>query len=526
MALGLIGGGVVAGLIASRFRRPEPSLFAERVLARAGLPIQDEEEELGQQDVPDDQPGVPRISPLPAFEAEVTQPGVTFAQVVDAIPQLAPHVNKSEHDLFRQILLKRFAAAEASLAVQYLAAWNLGDRSAFDQLAASAAVTPPIRYANYALGRVELKRKDYASAYQSFRKEGERTDAYEARYRAILSLLKARDFTTVATLEKNPAYHELFTPYVRLKIAAGKRDWRTILLLSPRLQFARYQPAAVAISLVAGFAWILFLAHLGEWKRPFSGTAGLSVLGFIGGVLSTVPTLFVIIWQEDVLKVAAGEEPIRILLYCIAGVGVREEVCKLLLFLPLLPILWKRDDELEALIVASFVGLGFAIEENVSYFVNSEATSAAGRFLTANFFHIALTGVNGLALFRAVRWGMRGLNEFLWIFPMSIVAHGAYDALLSMPALDQASYGAMAVFVGYCMFYFNKAQELRTNRPMTVSLTGIFVFGVSLLAATLVGYEIATLGFRAGATLITTELLGSAVMLFMFFRIFNEPLTP
>jgi hypothetical protein len=61
---------------------------------------------------------------------------------------------------------------------------------------------------------------------------------------------------------------------------------------------------------------------------------------------------------------------------------------------------------------------------------------------------------------------------------------------------------------------------------MTIGLTGAFVGGMSLLAAAMAIYQMTNLGADAGTMLITTEVLGSAIMLFMFFRVFNEPLFP
>jgi hypothetical protein len=252
----------------------------------------------------------------------------------------------------------------------------------------------------------------------------------------------------------------------------------------------------------------------------------LCALGFVLGVLSTTLTIYLVVLQDDILKFGAGQDVVSVLAYNIGGVGVREELAKLLLFAPLLPMLIKRDDELEALIVASFVGLGFAVEENGSYFMMSEAASAPGRFLTANFFHVALTGMNGLALFRACTRGASGLNDFLFVFPVTVLAHGAYDAFFDLPQFDEGGYVSMVIFILFTAYYFRRAHELRNNVRMTIGLTGAFVGGMSLLAAAMAIYQMTNLGADAGTMLITTEVLGSAIMLFMFFRVFNEPLFP
>ena len=84
----------------------------------------------------------------------------------------------------------------------------------------------------------------------------------------------------------------------------------------------------------------------------------------------------------------------------------------------------------------------------------------------------------------------------------------------------------MTVYIGFCYMFFSRVHPLRSNSRMSLSLTGTFVFGFALVAATMIAYQFATLGPRAAAPLILTEILGSAILLVMFFREFNEPLMP
>jgi RsiW-degrading membrane proteinase PrsW (M82 family) len=343
---------------------------------------------------------------------------------------------------------------------------------------------------------------------------------------AIQALRRDKDYARLAEIATQPGYRELLTTSIRLDIAIGSRDWPAIAKWVPLVQLETFDRGVLIMTLLTGLAWGFFLVHLGELPRLFSTTALLCLFGFALGVLSTTATIYLVILQDDILKFSAGEEITRVLAYNIGGVGAREELAKLLLFVPLLPILIKRDDELEALLVASFVGLGFAVEENGGYFLMSETASAPGRFLTANFFHIALTGVNGLALFRACTRGASGLNDFLFVFPLTVLAHGSYDAFFDLPQYDNTGYISMVIFIAFCAYYFRRAHEVRNNVRMTVGLTGSFVFGMSLLAAAIIVYQMTNLGAGTGMMLVATELLGSALLLFMFFREFNEPLLP
>jgi RsiW-degrading membrane proteinase PrsW (M82 family) len=380
-------------------------------------------------------------------------------------------------------------------------------------------------FARFAVGSIELQRKHFQRAYELFRDEGKAPEAFEARYMAIQALIAAKDFSTLAEIKKAPEYARLFSSRAALHEAVDQRNWSAILRLVPLAQLESYTVATVLVTLSAGLAWAFFLAHLGELPRLFSATSALWLLGFLLGAVSTVVTVYLVILQDDIWHFSPGEDLYRSLAYHLVGVGTREELSKLVFFAPLIPFLIKRDDEFEALIAACFVGLGFAIEENASYFLMSSGASAPGRFLTANFFHIALTGLNGLALYRACTRGWAGVNELLFVLPITIMVHGAYDALLGARELDGSGYLATIVYILFSMYFFRRVHEWRSNVRMTISLTGAFVIGISFLAAVMIAFQMAQLGASAGMAAMFGELLSSGILLFMFFREFNEPLT-
>lgn len=516
-ALGALLTGGLIGAALSYLRPPAAHLFGERVLALAGL-----------SEMRDDTKWMPPersvLELVESFTAEVANPAVTFGDVIRAIPDLAPHIAVTNFPTITEAMNQRFTPPEAQLATHYLAASNLKDAAAIQSLRAFAAQPEAPRYANYALGRIESRLGDHRAAFVAFQKEGLREDAYESRNRAVWALVDAKDFDSLATLRDDPRYTPFFTSQVEVDIAAARHDWLGMFRAIARGQLESYQTSPLFVTLIAGLAWTLVLVHLGEVRSAFSSTGALCVAGFFAGVVSTTPTLFLVVVENDVFGFSGEGDLYRIFAYNIGGVGAREELCKLLLFLPLLPFLLKKDDDLTACVVAAFVGLGFAIEENINYFAYSEAASAPGRFLTANFFHVALTGLNGLALFRACRDGRRGLYEFLTVFPLSILAHGSYDALLDLEDVDNSGYMAMIAYVAWAYYFFREIGALKNHPRRTLSLTGSFVFGMSILGGTVIAYQMATLGAQAGATLIFSEILGSAGMLFLFFHVFHEPL--
>lgn len=333
-----------------------------------------------------------------------------FAEVLRSTPSFAPYLAVTDHRSFYETLRRHFDDTEAAIATDYLGAWLGADPDAFTRLKSRANATEPPRFTRYVLGRLELRQNNTLSAYEHFRAEAEHPDAWESRYMAVMALAETNDLNALNLLGQDPRFAPYFTPHVMLATAIGERNWSGILQALVEVQLSAYSDTVVIIAIVSAFGWGLFLLHFGEVQSPRSGYFWLCVAGFVLGVISTIPTVFLVIVQDDILHFAPSDDPLRTFAYYIAGVGAREELCKLLLFLPLLPFLIRRDDELEALTVGCFVGLGFAVEENCGYFTMSAAASAPGRFLTANFFHIVLTGAGGLALFRACTRGVATLS--------------------------------------------------------------------------------------------------------------------
>lgn len=523
-ALGMLALGAGIGFHLAQQRATHTDHLGERVLAAASLAALDENDDrlTSMSEVIAETP--PKL--LEALDAELAGGKVPLPDLIDGIPVMAVYFDAKGGEAAAEIFRQHYPKVEANLAADYLAAWYGRDPKAYDRIAASASAAPPPRLVHHVLGRLNYHSESYRAAYEQFRRDTDAATVRESRFWATRALAEEKDFAELARLQAQPEFAPYFDAHLQLKVAIGQKDWPAILRTVPLTQLATYRDSAFIIAILTGLAWGFFLAVLGDLPGPFSGRAGLCLLALLAGMVSTTPTLYLVILTEDIFNLSMGENLVQHFAFFTGGVAVREEVCKLLLFVPFLPILYRRDQELEVLIVASFVGLGFAMEENGSYFLFSAAAAAPGRFLSANFFHIALTGMNGLALYRACTHGWRGLNQFLLIFPVTVLAHGGYDTFLSSDQIEYGSYWAMAVYVLFAQYYLRTAHGLRpSGGHRTFSLTGALVFGISTVAAVVLAFQMSTLGAVAGATLMLSELLASALLLFLFFHVFNETLT-
>ncbi len=274
----------------------------------------------------------------------------------------------------------------------------------------------------------------------------------------------------------------------------------------------------VALATIACCCWFVFLVQamqirgLRDW-RPWCGLAAVGL-----GILSIWPTGFLIIWQEVQWDLLESNELAGGLRFFILGVGLREEAAKLLCLLPLIPILLWRRDELTALLISACVGLGFAMEENVGYFVATGGTATMGRFLTANPLHMAMTGLIGLAVYRGLRWPRDWGPRALAMFALMVLAHGVYDALIVVPALAEFSIGSAIIFALVMFQFFRELRTLRRTSRETISLSATFLFGVSTVTAVTFVYLSAVSGCTVAFNELAGGVIGLAVMVYLFLR--------
>ncbi|MEM7699297.1 MAG: PrsW family glutamic-type intramembrane protease, partial [Verrucomicrobiota bacterium] len=212
-------------------------------------------------------------------------------------------------------------------------------------------------------------------------------------------------------------------------------------------------------------------------------------LAVLAGIFSAALTIFVLVIQERLTGFihVPTDDVLSQLIYCVAGIGLREETLKLLCFLPFAFWAAKRRSRVEGLVLAGLVGLGFAWQENLGYFEEGENPYViAIRPITANALHIADTGIIGYWLTRTLIAKGRGWENFLLAFILIVIAHGIYDAVIIVPDLQE--YGPLTtIFVAVIAYkYFDPLREemdiAAVHRRM--SPLGIFIIGMVLLCNT------------------------------------------
>ena len=291
-------------------------------------------------------------------------------------------------------------------------------------------------------------------------------------------------------------------------------------------EYNSYSWKALVTCSVAGIGWILFLVHLGSgwfWKRK---EQLLIPIAFALGFISTLFCLGVVVVQDHYLNHQGfeGKSIIYNLAYSVLGIGLREEVCKLLFFLPLLYFIKDIKEDYKILCYCSLVGLGFAVEENFGYFMRYGQTTIMARFLTANFAHTFMTGFTCYYLVKAVQRGGHAWDDFTTTFLKMIGIHGIYDFFLSDPVMVAKGmpFFSMMIYVYVALLYLRLLMNTAPPAHQFVSLTRVFTIVLCCTIGVVFMMISSEAGMKIALKAIASGIVVYAIYAYMFYREFDE----
>lgn len=391
---------------------------------------------------------------------------------------------------------------------------------AMERMRHAAARRPAIPLANELLGFLLMRQEEKEAALAAWVVEGEFEDADAIREKALRLALQLRDQALLASLMQRPLWRDSASPLLLHRIGGLIGDlWlQWTGLFGHQLMNARI--GTLLFALLAGSLWYVILVQRSRdtrwrWAWP--------LVPVIAGVCSVWPTLAILAYQTDHLGMSEDAPFPWDAWHWLGGVGLREELCKLVLFSVLLPwLLWRRDAGL-ALLAAAFTGLGFALEENVSNYYGEGGGVVWTRFLTANFFHAALTGIAGLALFELLQSRFARPERFFTAFLGVVAAHGFYDYSLSANfSFDQGSFDFISIVILALVatWFFDALAEHTRESPGAVSPAAIFLLGSALLVAVMFIAAALSGQGMSGIADVGKECAGVAPVMWIYWRKF------
>ncbi len=421
-------------------------------------------------------------------------------------------------------LLDKTLPADVSLVTRY---WRAVDKGAVpsglhDAVMEGATKEPPLPWYNHALAREAMRQHDFDEAAKRFEREGlafpERHDDLD---HALVLWMQADAWEHVRERMQDARVWSNIEPITKYQFAVHERDWRGAAKWLAYGWRPRFTTPSLIMTAVAALAWGFFCARLGKLGEKPLRRSFFYLLAFVLGVLSVVPTVCLIAVEEAQLRLVATGDATRDILFYVFGVGLREEASKLLLFTPLLFIVRKWGDKLDVLVCGAMVGLGFAAEENLGYLAGGDLHTGLGRFLTANFLHMAMTAILATALDDFVSDREKHAADFSRTTVMVVVMHGGYDFLLSHEEFG-GSYFAMAVFFFLVKMFLAAVDHARRKADRGITITQAFVIALAVVTGTSAVYAVAAVGPAHGAMVMTEGLLGVAILIYAFVRTLRD----
>ncbi len=170
--------------------------------------------------------------------------------------------------------------------------------------------------------------------------------------------------------------------------------------------------------------------------EPFLTTGMTYILGIFAAILAI--QIFKIL-----PKLGIPEDPsalmetnrLKFLLYSIALTGFIEELCKFLPFVVIVLRFTFFDEEIDGIIYASIIALGFASYENSRYLVYMDGLELFGRAFASPLTHAIFSSIWGYAI--GVAWlGSRSvLKASILGIALAALCHGLFNFMTTSSAL-------------------------------------------------------------------------------------------
>lgn len=147
----------------------------------------------------------------------------------------------------------------------------------------------------------------------------------------------------------------------------------------------------------------------------------------------------------DALALAIDNLP-GLFAYAVLGIGLTEELAKLLPFVIVVLRFRAFDEPGDGIVYASFIALGFSVVENLHFFQFLSPIESAARGFAAPLVHVVFASVWGYHIGRAKYLGRPILPVAIGWLAVTALLHGIYDFIV-LGFSDTALVAAAALIV-------------------------------------------------------------------------------
>ncbi len=206
-------------------------------------------------------------------------------------------------------------------------------------------------------------------------------------------------------------------------------------------------PWIIVVGLLApALFWIGYLYYKDRIKPEPFGPIGLTYLigiatGFAGYEIYVIAEWF---GMPEAYVLSETNRP-WFFVYVVGFVGVVEELIKVLPFVLVVRKFKDFDEDIDGIIYASVLGLGYASYENLLYLPYLEGHERWGRAFASPLVHTMFASIWGIAIARAHLAGQPIAGPAIKSIALAAVTHGIYDFVSTDPLLAPASSLIIAV---------------------------------------------------------------------------------
>lgn len=216
-----------------------------------------------------------------------------------------------------------------------------------------------------------------------------------------------------------------------------------------RTSFNSY--VGVTVAFVISLIWAVYMRKLDIFEpESWWSIGGTFVLGSV-----TVWLVFPISMWLNKVGFNLDGSALNDFIYCVVGIGMVEELVKILPFLVLFRFKSLINEPYDYLFYASISALGFAFVENALYIQNTHFYAINGRALMASVAHMTFSSVIGYSfMISSCRYKGRGWYYVAGGFLLASVMHGFYDFWLINPVAQRFDGFSMIFFLLTTHFWF------------------------------------------------------------------------
>jgi RsiW-degrading membrane proteinase PrsW (M82 family) len=445
----------------------------------------------------------------------------TLQSIVDSVPDKIRRQAKMKPQaaLPEPMIESFFARTDLPREVTLIARFHRGGATpeVIAELGMEAAKDPPMPWINHVLGREAQRIGLFEEAAERFEREALAFDRRSDLEESLMLRLAAGDRAGVLERLSDPRIAPRAPAGLSFQLAMEDRNY--VRALRYLLPFTYPKPVIgpLILALISAAAWFAFCARLGQLVLRPGFRIPLYLTAFALGALSIAPTMFLIVWQDLVLHLKQDGSMFRDAVFYVFGVGFREELSKLICFIPLVPILRKRGNQLDVVTCGALVGLGFAAVENLQYFARDDLSSAFARFLTANFLHMSLTALVATS-FAKIGKKDDWFHDFTVTFLKVVALHGVYDFFAANPDVSELNFLSMAVFVILARDFILVIHDARLRAGRSKPLFPPFAIGLTVVSGASFVYGSAVVGPGHAAEAMFLGMLGVGVLMIVFLR--------